>query len=254
MSCPEQRVVAFLAGELSEAEARQFDVHLLNCEACWRAVQEDRQGRAALMRLREPVPSDLADRVAMAVAVGGRSAASPEGAQTAPPEGAQTAPELERRPRRPMNLAGRRRFALSLASLATAAAVAAGVWLGVAGPGRSGGPSLSPQLASVLAFARSMSPSRPAGQGPTIVTQHQYIAVRYYRVEDQPVLVATSERDFPMPKHMHMAGSTPSDWMATQGKLGIYCVNAHHGRDSVLVVAAMPVEALPQVAADLHLL
>lgn len=246
MSCPEQRLVAFLAGELSEDEARQFDVHLLSCEACWTAVQEDRQGRAALLRLREQVPSDLADRVAMAITVGA------DRAQAGLPPAVATSAPRRHGPRRAGGSSGRhvRRFVVPLLSLAAAVSIALGVWAGVGGRGQPE----PPQLAMVLAAARSMSPSHTAGAGPSLVSGHQDIALRYYRVEDQPVLVATSERDFPMPKHMQMKGSTSSDWMATQGKLGLYCVNANAGHRSVLVVAAMPVEALPRVAADLHLL
>lgn len=228
MSCPEDRVVAFLAGELTEAQGREFDLHLLGCESCWTAVQEDRQGRAALVRLREPTPAGLADRVAMTVNLAGTAERGGQRGQRKPG----------------------RRFGLALASAAAMVGLIAGTWLGLARPSSSE----PPQLAMVLADARSMTASRPPGPGASLVAEHQHIGVRYYRVEDQPVLVATSRRDFPMPKHMHMAGSTSSDWMATQGKLGIYCVNARPGHQSLLVVAAMPVEALPRVAADLHLL
>src|SRR5215470_9212137 len=38
-------LTTFLAGELDPAEARRWDEHLLECEACWRAVREDRAGR-----------------------------------------------------------------------------------------------------------------------------------------------------------------------------------------------------------------
>ena len=48
MTCPETRIVAFLAGELSNEEERRFDRHLLSCEQCWRAVQADRAAHFAL--------------------------------------------------------------------------------------------------------------------------------------------------------------------------------------------------------------
>ena len=57
----------FLAGELDPADARRWDEHLLECEACWRAVREDRAGRQAAQVLRQPAPPGLADRVAFAV-------------------------------------------------------------------------------------------------------------------------------------------------------------------------------------------
>ncbi len=48
MTCPEERLVAFLAGQLSSEEERRFDEHLLACEQCWAAVQADRAARLAL--------------------------------------------------------------------------------------------------------------------------------------------------------------------------------------------------------------
>src|SRR5215470_20441170 len=68
---------AFLAGRLGSADARRWDEHLLECEACWQAVREDRAGRQAAQVLRQPAPTGLADRVAFAVevAAAGRTAA-----------------------------------------------------------------------------------------------------------------------------------------------------------------------------------
>ena len=33
-------LAGFLAADLDSAEARRWDEHLLECEACWRAVRE----------------------------------------------------------------------------------------------------------------------------------------------------------------------------------------------------------------------
>ena len=72
---------AFLAGALDPAAARRWDEHLLECEQCWRTVQEDRDGRRAAELLRQPAPPVLADRVAFAVevAAAGRATASTPG-------------------------------------------------------------------------------------------------------------------------------------------------------------------------------
>src|SRR5215468_11005807 len=77
MDSHDRLLAAFLAGELDPAEARRWDEHLLECEACWRAVREDRAGRQAGQVLRQPAPPGLADRVAFAVevAAAGRTAA-----------------------------------------------------------------------------------------------------------------------------------------------------------------------------------
>src|SRR5215831_5388060 len=70
-------LAGFLAGDLDPGAARECDEHLLECEACWRAVREDRAGRQAAQVLRQPAPTGLADRVAFAVevAAAGRPAA-----------------------------------------------------------------------------------------------------------------------------------------------------------------------------------
>ncbi len=69
LTCPEQRVVDFLAGELSDEDERRFDDHLLVCEQCWRAVRADRVARLALEQLRQPAPAGLQDRVTLSVAI-----------------------------------------------------------------------------------------------------------------------------------------------------------------------------------------
>ena len=74
MTCPEQRVIDFLAGELSPEEERLFDEHLLACQHCWRAVQADRSARLALEKFREPAPAGLQGRVALSVALAANEA------------------------------------------------------------------------------------------------------------------------------------------------------------------------------------
>ena len=56
MDSHDRLLAGFLAGELDSAEARRWDEHLLECEACWRAVREDLAGRQAAQVLRQPAP------------------------------------------------------------------------------------------------------------------------------------------------------------------------------------------------------
>ena len=72
MTCDEDRILAFLHGELSDADEQAFDDHLLTCESCWWAVREDRVGRLAIERLQAPAPHGLADRVAFSVDLAGK--------------------------------------------------------------------------------------------------------------------------------------------------------------------------------------
>src|SRR6516225_3638834 len=73
---------AFLGGDLGPADARRFDEHLLECEACWRSVRENRAGRMAAQLLRHQPPPDLADSVAFAVEIA--ALARPQGQARAP--------------------------------------------------------------------------------------------------------------------------------------------------------------------------
>jgi anti-sigma factor RsiW len=57
--CDEQRLVAFLAGDLDPVAASSVDAHLLACDGCWAAVGEDQRGQAAAETLREPAPGEL---------------------------------------------------------------------------------------------------------------------------------------------------------------------------------------------------
>ena len=84
MTCPEERVIDFLAGELSPEEERRFDEHLLGCEHCWRAVQADRAARLALEQVararsgRAPGPSGPCGRPRGHRGPGGPRRARPE--------------------------------------------------------------------------------------------------------------------------------------------------------------------------------
>ena len=82
MTHDDRQLVAFLNGQLPDAEEQVFDEHLLDCEACWQAVQEDRAGRLVLERLRVSAPAGLADRVTASVALAGKSPAAGVGGRT----------------------------------------------------------------------------------------------------------------------------------------------------------------------------
>lgn len=242
MRCDEGRITAFLHGELPDRQARAFDEHLLTCESCWRAVQEDRAGRLAIERLRSPAPLGLADRVSASI---GLAAREPGGDVTVPG-------------RRVAHQAGRAqvRMAIRVAVAAVAAViVVAGSVLGWSAHDHQ--PADPPQIARVLAMD-----SAPAATSPALVAGEHFVfggqplTVRAYRVEGITTLVATSSSPFPMPASSHLvAGSSRRAWMATRGTLAIYGVNrpAGGGHESMFLVAAMPMARLPQVAAQLHL-
>jgi anti-sigma factor RsiW len=244
VSCDEERLVAFLNGQLSDEDEHAFDEHLLTCDACWRAVREDRDGRRALDRLRQAAPPGLADRVRSSI----RLAEAP-GHRDARPAGRDRGarrrglPAVPGRPRR-------------LAVAAAAALALLGGTLGwVLEHGTGSDP---PQIARVVAMMSPGVADQPALRaGEQFDFAGQSLTVRSYRVEGDIVLVATSATPFPVPSRSHMlAGSSPAAWMAAEGAFAMYGVNrpASGGRASMFLVAAMPMAQLPQVAARLHLI
>jgi hypothetical protein len=244
MTCSEQRVVAFLAGDLSEEEERLFDEHLLACERCWQAVQADRVARLALQQLREPAPAGLSDRVSLAVSVAaGGVYVPPSDRRRARPWRSGWLGSLARGP-------ARARFAF--AALALVVAVGALSWLGFRG-------GVSPEPAQVAAVAAMFTQHGPPPvalrAGEHVMVAHQAMMVRAYEMKGAEALVATSAEPFPVPASSHpLSGSSSKAWMATNGKLSMYGVNRLRGEQSMFLVAAMPMAELPQLAAELHLI
>jgi anti-sigma factor RsiW len=239
MSCSEDRIIAFLAGEMSDEDERRFDQHLLQCEDCWRAVQADRAARFALERLREPAPAGLQDRVALAV-----NLAAPE-----------ASPDKAAHP--PLDLSVRKAMARPVVRLVAAAglfiALAAGsfAWLAA-----KGGPADPPQVAAVAAMmSPGASPAKALKAGEHMVIAGQGLAVRAYVMDGKETIVATSARPFSVPHSSHvLSGTSPTAWMATEGRLSMYGVNRSGGKKSMFLVSMMPMAELPEVAAHLGLI
>ena len=231
MTCPEERVVAFLAGELSPEEEREFDQHLLECESCWREVRVDRVARLAVERLREPAPAGLRDRVSLAI-----SLEEPYGSSH------------RRRLRR-----AHRRGALQLAAALFVALAVGGTLAGLLATGTATDP---PQVAAVVVMLTPDGhPSAALLAGEPRIVNHQQMTVRAYMIHSKEAIVATSMTPLPMPATSHLlAGSSVRAWMATDGTLALYGINRPAGQSSMFVVAAMPMAALPQVVAQLHLI
>jgi hypothetical protein len=242
-------LAGFLAGDLDPAEARRWDEHLLECEACWRAVREDLAGRQAVQVLRQPAPPGLADRVAFAVevAAAGRTAA----------------------PRRARPAASSSRWARSGSwpRLAGAGAVAVAVVVTlvvVLLPGGHQARSVPAAVAAVADYAQAV-PSPAGDQHPvsggraapvqvghpvTVTAGGQTIVLRTWRVGGTEAVVAVSSRPFPMPARAQGVAGMGMAWSARLGKLGLYCLN---GRTSELVAAPVPAADLAALAARLPL-
>ena len=284
MACPEERIIAFLAGDLSPQEERLFDEHLLGCEECWAAVQANRVARAALERLREPAPDGLGDRVAMAVALAANDVrpSDPPPADTGDADapgsevpvvqvpvvevpvvevpGAEVpraevtgAGAARMRDRGTSSRRGRRRRAGVFATASAFVAVAAGVlgWVALS-PGATKDPA---QVAAVMAMVSPRSvPSSALRAGEKMSVGGQSFHVQAYEYHGAEVVVATSAAPFPLlSRSKHVANASPGAWAASRGRVSVYGVNEARGNESMLLAAAMPVKVLPQVAAELHL-
>jgi hypothetical protein len=248
MTCSEGRLVAFLAGDLSKDEARQFDEHLLTCEACWRSVQDDRAARLALSRLREPAPDGLADRIALLVDMASdRNAETARGRTDA---GAGVRALLDRhrgqkRTRRP-----RRWLPVAIGAVA-----AAGLAIGLIFATGGSSPVMPGQIAAVAAAAAPMSSASTAPSERQITVAGETMSLHFYVVDHLVVTVATARRPFPMVASSDLErGSSERSWLATMGDLGAFCMNRDRNGESMLMVAKMPAAELPAVALRLHLI
>jgi len=241
-------LAGFLAGDLDPAEARRWDEHLLECEACWRAVREDRAGRQAAQVLRQPAPAGLADRVAFAVEM---AAGAPAAAQ--------------RQARPPARVLGRARHGRWLRwRLAGAGAVAAGVvaaLLMALLPGAHQVASMPAAVAAVARYAQvipppsgEQHPQRAApvqvGRPVTVMAGGQRIVLRTWRLGRTEAVVAVSSTPFPMPARATGVSGRGMAWSARLGRLSLYCLN---GRTSELVAAPVPATELAALAARLPL-
>lgn len=228
MDCSESRLAAFLAGELAPEEAEAVDAHLLACEDCWRAVREDRAGRAALELLVAPPPPGLAERVRLAVEL-------------------DATPSLASRRRR-KSVVRRRLAALILAALVLVAGTVSGIVV------HSGDGDPAP-VAALTALAAAQPAGTAPARGTWMVLGGERVLLRKFSVEGIPTLVAMATHPFAMPAASDVvAGSSRRAWMASRaGGIGLYCVNAPAGQHSMLVAARMPAVQLPHVLAHLRL-
>ena len=240
MICSEDLIVAFLSGELSEDEERSFDEHLLSCEDCWRSVQEDRTGRLATERLREPAPPGLQERVTLSIMLANRELSRPLGSRRA-----------LNRSRRLIGVRTHGRLSLAVSILILSGLGLAGWFL--AG---TGSPPEPPQVAAVVAMMTpGRSPSSALRAGEQLSIGGQRVIVRAYVMNGTEAIVAVSSSPFALPASSHrLSGSSHTAWMETRGAFSMYGVNRVDGKQSMFVVAAMPMAELPEVAAHLHLI
>ena len=245
-------LAAFLAGDLSPAEARRWDEHLLECERCWRAVREDRAGRQAAQLLRQPAPPGLADKVAFAVevAAAGRTAGRRQAGS-----GARASWRAD---------PGRRLRWPWLAGAGALAAVLVATLFVLVLPGGGGSVSVPVAVAAVARYAQAIPPPAEdqhphsggaaapveVGHPVTVTAGGQTIVLTTWRLSGTEAVVAVSGQLFPMPAGAQGLSGKGMAWSARLGRLSLYCLN---GPTSALVAAPVPVPELAALAARLPL-
>ncbi|MGH9277876.1 MAG: anti-sigma factor family protein [Acidimicrobiales bacterium] len=198
------QLVPYLAGDLAPGQAEAFEAHLVDCDDCWRAVSQDRRGRALAESLRELAPASLRDRVRMAVEAdtgqGGRS----------------------RGPRRRVGAA------LAVAVIAVVAAA----WAATV----AGDPREPASVAAVVDAARQpVPPASVVAAGETVVLERA-------RLDGRDVTVGRAAVTFPMPDGASQSGEgLDAVWVAKRGDLTVVCLSRP---GNLLLAASLPAERL----------
>jgi len=231
---------AFLAGRLGSADARRFDEHLLECEACWQAVREDRAGRLAAQVVRLLAPPGLTDRIAFAVEVAASA-------------------RSQRPPAKVLSGLG---WQLADGGIAVIGVLVAML---VLLPGVRGTPAMPAAVQAVARYAQTIAP--PAGPLPwqagarrtsptevdppvSVTAGGQLIVLRTWRLGGTEAVVAVSQGPFPMPAGATDASGGGMAWSSPVGKLRLYCLN---GQTSELIATPVPAAELAVLAGQLQL-
>jgi hypothetical protein len=219
MHATDQRLAAYLAGELDPDTARAVDEHLLDCETCWQVLSAARLGRRAAERLRQPASATMADRIRLAVEI-------------AP----TTATPRHRRARRGRWLAVAAGTVVLIVAITTTALLV---------PRHS--TRHDPALITALVH-RAAQPTPAQGGAAGIELAGQAVVLRHYPVGGGTALVATSTRAFPTPPGAQPRPGTSMAWTITRDAVTVYCPHS-----TVLIAGSVPATTLIALAQRLHL-
>jgi hypothetical protein len=213
MHASDERLAAYLAGELDPDAARAVDEHLLACDRCWHTVSAAQLGRRAAERLRRPTPAGLADRIRLAI-------------QLAP----DTAPPKRRRGR--------------WAVVAAAAAAFIALVLGALLVPQHATRNDPPVITALVQFVE-----QSGAPGPVMTRLGgQPVELRRYPLDGTTALVATSTQTFPTPTDARIRSGSAMAWTITRGPVTVYCPHSQ-----VILAGPVPAATLAALATRLHL-
>ncbi len=215
MHASDERLAAYLAGELDPDAARAVDEHLLACDRCWHTVSAAHLGRRAAERLRQPTPAGLADRIRLAIQL------APD---TAPPK--------------------RRRGRWAVVAAAAAALVIAAIVLALLVVPQHSTRTDPPVITALVHVAE-----QPGDPGPVAMQLGgQPVELRRYPIDGTTALVATSTQAFPPPAGAEIRTGEAMAWTITRATITVYCPHSQ-----VLLAGPVPAATLAALATRLHL-
>lgn len=213
---------AYLAGELSDDERKDFEQHLLECDDCWADVDEARRGLVAVESLRELAPPHL---------------------RAAVRRGSAVEPSTRRH-----------RFALAVAA---GVALVAGTAAGIVIARRPAEPAVITAAFDGYVddeLPGSAMPKTPApdlsdlrmtdmGAGAGRIDGVPVTAYAYRDATGRRLIVYVGAAAFPMPRNAHMLHGEAGPWMTHRDGIALLCARHPHkvlivGEDDALVQSA----------------
>lgn len=244
----------FIDGELDDGTTQPLAAHIRKCDRCRRDLELQRAIKGALQRLADTEPPNLA------VSRLRRWAASLQRSRPVVAPEPRKGEQLELRTT--SNGSGSAWTAARPASrnsVPTRVGVLAAVVAGLAATGallphRRNPPSDPGAVAALVEIAQLGPPTSPAAPNAEHIGQHpgrmlelgdrQVWLARQF-IDGREVLVATSERAFPMPADARPLGEEPhAPWLARRGVIGLACLSRPTHR---LLVGPLPADRLLEI-------
>lgn len=232
-------VSRYADGELDAATARALETHLLECESCCQELAAVRAIKASLRRIADVEPPTLAATRLR------RWIENPSGLGRRPPSP----------PRDRVGIlagSGRYRRRIQIGALAVVVAVLAATGALLL---RGQSPADPGTVTALVELARVGPPVPPAGKGgqdgEQLPPAHlvdvggREVSLTRYRVDGREVLIAASDRAFPMPGDARpVSDERDAPWLAIRGDVNLACLSRPSHR---LVVGALPPERLLEI-------